>query len=375
MISSAHLLFGQITNQLPASPGSSPEHWATRTLIFGALGFFLVWLICFSIWWLALRNSLHRPSVRISVYFTSVLAAALAAFIASYFDVFKKPTYIPTPQYRPDWHVLFWGATWAAVTAYYFASSFCAIATKESEEFKSKQLAVEIASIKGQRDVLAKITSFANQMVTQKIDRFSALIEQRPITTEKFLARVEPLFQVQFIVKLIHEFYKPEQAAKTVLRLALWNRAPAADGLPERLVPFFTWDGEKENCFRNSYADRMTLVNPRGAISEIVKCYHSNDKIKIIPDCVEAERRGEFSFFTPEQKDRVKSMVLYKHIFMRQAQPQAIVLLLVSGVQGHFRQDDANLMSQFFEEMFTRIEMEWILLQIISELPHPAREA
>jgi len=119
----------------------------------------------------------------------------------------------------------------------------------------------------------------------------------------------------------------------------------------------------------------MKLLDPRGTLSEVVKFYSlPAQAIKIIPDCIEAEKNNEFAFFYPEQRRKVASMILYKHVFSAQTQPVAVVLLLVSSLPNHFHREDEEQFSTFFDEMLTRIEMEWILLQLTQKLT-PAREA
>lgn len=367
--------------QVPASPGLSPEHWGTKTLISGLIVGTVIAVLGILVWQFALKSIMYDAAPRITVFFTALIAAGFATFIASYADVFKKTTYIPTTipapptLYRPDWHVVFWGSVWAAVTAYYLVASLCAIWTKEHEEFKSKKLSASLKVTARQRDLLAKIVSFANEMVTTKIERFSALTRQMPVTPEAFIGQLNPGFQVQLIMQMIHVFYKPETDTEYALRLGLWKRAQGVDGSGDILVKAYSWNGKTQECFKNSYPERMRLVNPSGVISEVVKCYNSNERIKIIPDCLEAETQGVFSFFSPEQKVRLRSTVLYKHLFMRQSPPEAVVLLMVSDVPDYFHAEDKDLIRDFLSEMLTRVEMEWILLQLTADFVRPERAA
>jgi len=55
-------------------------------------------------------------------------------------------------------------------------------------------------------------------------------------------------------------------------------------------------------------------------------------------------------------------MVLYKHLFMRQSQPIAVVLMLVCSQADHFHVEDGEEIQQFLDQMLIRIEMEWIVL-------------
>ena len=120
----------------------------------------------------------------------------------------------------------------------------------------------------------------------------------------------------------------------------------------------------------------MKLADPLGTRCEAVKCYQSlAQNIKIIPDCGKAAADGDFEYFYPEQKEKVRSLVVYKHIFMQHMQPVAVVLLLVSKVTDHFKKEDKEEIKQFLDEMSTRIKMEWIVLESIQKLDRAQKAA
>lgn len=360
----------------PASPGQSPEHWGTKSFSFAAITFLVVAIIGVLVWRSLLRGVRVNIGVRVLVYLSEAASAVGLSLIVSYFDVFKKTTYVPTATYQPDWHVIFWASIWAALVAYYFVVKLTAIVTKESEEFKSKQLTTEldrvkvaVASLGRQRSLLVKITSFARSMVNKKIVRLCSLLAAPVITVKQFVDNLNPELQVQTNMKLIHEFFKSPDGINVTLRLALWMKADAKTAQSETMVIAYSWDGETEDCFSGQSAQRMKLLDPRGTISEVVRFYSlPAQTIKIIPDCIEAAQNHEFEFFYPEQKQKVASMILYKHVFSSQTQPVAVVLVLVSSLPNHFHREDEDQFKTFFEEMLTRIEMEWILLQLTQRL-------
>lgn len=366
----------------PASPGQSPEHWGTKSFSSAAITFFVVVTISVFVWRYLVRGVRLNLGIRVVVYLSEAGAAVGLSLVVSYFDVFKKATYVPTPSYQPDWHVIFWASIWAALVAYYLIVKLTAIVTKESEEFKSKELTSEldrvkvaVASLGRQRSLLVKITSFARNMVNKKIARLCSLLATPVITMRQFVDHLNPELQVQANMKLIHEFFKSADGMNVNLRLALWMKADADAKEPERMMIAYSWNGETEDCFSSQSSHRMKLLDPRGTLSEVVKFYSlPAQTIKIIPDCIESEKNNEFAFFYPEQKNKVASMILYKHVFSSQTQPVAVVLLLVSSLPNHFHREDAEELKTFFDEMLTRIEMEWTLLQLTQKLG-PAGEA
>src|ERR1700730_11978250 len=133
----------QVLTQIPSSPGASPVHWTTRTLIIGLCVGVLIAIVSGYYRNRLLDKLRNNLTVRILVYFSEAAAAVLLSVVASYFDVFKHSTYVPTAPYEPDWHVIFWGAAWFSVAAYYCVVKYLAIATKEGEESQSKRLSQE----------------------------------------------------------------------------------------------------------------------------------------------------------------------------------------------------------------------------------------
>jgi hypothetical protein len=273
-------------------------------------------------------------------------------------------------------------SVWAALVAYYLTVKLVSIVTKESEEFKSKDLTDELARVKvavaslgRQRSLLVKIASFARSMVTKKIGRLCALLAAPKVSVKQFVDHLNPELQVQANMKMIHEFFKSAEGMDVNLRLALWMKADSDENHPDRMEIAYSWNGDSENCFTGRSVERMRLLDPLGTISEVVRFYSLPvETIKIIPDCIAAAHNNEFTYFYPEQKEKVASMILYKHVFSAQTHPVAVVLLLVSSLQNHFHREDEDQFKTFFDEMLTRIEMEWVLLQLTQKLD-PAREA
>src|SRR5579862_3522325 len=144
----------------PTSPGQSPEHWGTKSFSSAAMTFVIVGVISVLLWRSLLRGVRINLGVRVIVYLSEAASAVGLSLIVSYFDVFKKATYVPTPGYQPDWHVVFWASIWAALVAYYLIVKLTAIITKESEEFKSKELTSELDRVKVAVASLARQRSF-----------------------------------------------------------------------------------------------------------------------------------------------------------------------------------------------------------------------
>jgi hypothetical protein len=345
-------------------PGTSPEHWTTKTFLAGLAVAILVFILAFSRWNRILAGARESLVKRILIYTAEAITAVAISIVASAFDIFKRTTYTPTPDYRPDWHVVVWGCIWAVLASCYAVAKLCSITTKEGEEFKSKSLAAELirekaatAALARQRTLYVKITSFARQLVGKKIARLCTLKAKDGITIDEFLEQLSPLRQIHLTMQLIHAFFRVAND-DAPLRLALWTNDPQRQ--PDRLTIAYSWNGENEGCFSERSSDRMVLAHHAGIKSEVVSSYHSPAKsTKIIADCHTAP---DFQFFYPEQRDKIGSMVLYKHVFSEQ--PNAAVVLLVTPKRNYFSDTDKDEMGKFLDEMLSRLEMESIVLDL-----------
>jgi hypothetical protein len=364
------------TTQQPSAPGNSPEHWGTKSFSSAIAASLVLALLAVLVWRYLVKGVRLNLGIRVAVYLSEAAAAVGLSLVATRFDIFKKATYTPTSLYEPDWHVVFWASFWAALVAYYLVVKLVAIVTKESEEFRSKQLTsdlektrVAMTALSRQRSLLVRITSFARNMVNAKVARLCALLNHPALTTKQLVEGLNPNLQVQANMKLIHEFFKTPEGMNVNLRLALWMKAEPNGVDPEKMVIAYSGEGEKENCFSNRSSVRMQLLDPLGTLSEVVRFYSQPAQaIKTIPDCIEAATNHEFEFFYPEQKNKVASMILYKHVFGVQSSPVAVVLLIVSSLPNQFHREDEEQFRTFFDEMLTRIEMEWTLLQLTGKL-------
>lgn len=360
----------------PATPGQSPEHWGTKSFSSATVTALVVALIAVLFWRFLIKGIRLNLGLRIAVYLSEAASAIGLSLIATYFDIFKKSTYVPTSAYQPDWHVPFWMSMWAAMASYYLVVKLLGLVTKETEEVKSKKLteerdrlSVAVASLERQRNFVVKVSNFAKKMVSRKVTRLCSLLTAKTISPKQFVDQLNPDLQIESNVKLIYEFFKPPDGIEINLRLALWVKTSLGGAEHDKMVISYSWNGERHDCFTNRSTDRMKLLDPLGARSEVVRFYSLQAKtIKVIPNCIEAAKNGEFEFFYPEQKDKVASMILYKHVFNPQTNPEVVILLLVSSVPNTFHREDEDQFRTFFDEMLTRIEMEWVLLELTRKL-------
>src|ERR1700733_15792307 len=106
-------------------PGTSPEHWTTKTFLAGLITALLVFFFAYAGWNRILAGARESLAKRILIYTAEAMTAVSISIVASAFDIFKKTTYTPTDKYQPDWHVIVWGSIWAVLAASYAVVKLC----------------------------------------------------------------------------------------------------------------------------------------------------------------------------------------------------------------------------------------------------------
>ena len=176
---------------------------------------------------------------------------------------------------------------------------------------------------------------------------------------KELLKTLAPEEQVQLILKTVHGFYQQRLKAGHRLRLAMYLPDPGKTHL--NLV--YSWDGNHEKCVKD-HPDYMQLSSPKGAMSAIAQLYHDpRELIRTIPDC---RKDSSFEFFRPDQRNYLKSMMLFKHAFDQPASKDSgFVLCLDTDQPDFFKAEDEVQTSEFLIEMVRLVEYELAVLDRI----------
>jgi len=349
---------------------AEPFHWKTKSAICAVLTATFVFVLAATRWgWLknALRKNLR---FRLVFFLVDPFFALILSALASYFDIFKPSTYSETATPLPDWHTIFWACVWSFLAAVYVVVKFAAVAHKEDEQTRSTALETDlekersaVVALQKQRDLLNLILNFIRRTIGFKEDRLLELAKEQKITHSCLVDALSPQRQLHLIRDLIFEFfYKRETSGQNhKLRLGLYQLDPKRAGQFDIVM---AWDGATDSCFSRKPQNQkyLNLLDPEGVQSKIVQAYQSPaDTIVLVQDCEAEEKQGTFRYWYPEQKQHLKSMLAYKHVFSNRA--DAIVLMMTSSMNSFFREENAEEFRLFLKEMLTRLEMEWILLE------------
>lgn len=271
---------------------------------------------------------------------TEVLFATLLSVVASIFEVWKKQSFDkPTPEWR------FGLSLCLALVVLYFVLKMVAHTVKEKDQAEIARLKQEIQSeqlkskvVQQQRDNSVYTVSLLREIVEVKLERLTDLnSSSEPISFDALFDKaLAPEVQIRFIIASIHKYFQRHLPPDGVLTLHLFmlDRSDS-----NQLVAVHSWDGKSDRCFPEEYLQYMKLIDPKGAPSVVARCYNSPRKLLLIPSCVEAERKRDFSFFHASQKDFVCSMLLFKHVFESRGKEDAFVISMDTNIDGFFKSE------------------------------------
>lgn len=352
---------------------ASAAHWKTITLITSATVAIVISLVATLLW--GRLKKLLRDNIRFRLlfFFFDPLSALILSALASYYDVFKPSTYAVTATSSPDWHTAFWAGVWTFLATIYVIAKLAAVAHKEGEELQSKILEGEIAKertakelLQQQRDQLLKVGNLTRIAVAKKKERLLGAYKNDKLTFPDLMKTLGPQLQLNVIRDVIFDFFKKQHiwGDPHVLRMALYMHDPKRMG---QLDIVMAWDGASDKCFsrKPEFEKYLSLISPDGTQSTVVQCYQSSGSeptIIVIPDCEADVKAGLFTYWYPEQSQNLKSMVAYKHVFHDHS--DAMVLMITSSKADFFKREQSDDICRFLDEMLTRFEMEWILLEL-----------
>jgi|GEM_PF-4018779 len=229
------------------------------------------------------------------------------------------------------------------------------------------------AHLESQRDMWVRVSTHVKNIIANKEERFAKLASDgSPPGLRELREALGPEIQLNLILCSVHQFFLVRMSPSEQLRLGLYIRDPEDSS---RLFLVRSWDGRKENCFSTLSQNFMRLDDPQGPPSAIVRCYHSPNDLLLFPSCHEEEKKANFHFFRPKQREYLKSMVVYKQTFGDAEPRNVIILTLDSSQEGlfGFTYPDEEI-RQFLREMALRLIYELHVLAVCDKLPMEKEE-
>lgn len=228
-----------------------------------------------------------------------------------------------------------------------------------------KQLEQDNQLLAQSRDWLVETSQLVDALVTEKFKRIATLLSQTTVNPKDVVSIDGAKRQILIIVQSIHDFFSDRLANRSTLRLGIYFRSP---NTPDALELGYSWDGVSEACFSNRSAEYLKTVRTNGVMSELGKCYNSDEGIIIVSDCPAAVREGNFRYLYAGQEEKMKSILVYRcDIHTPSAPPW--VIYLDSNQAGFFQIDKKPDYKLFFERVSKRISFELVTLGVASKFP------
>ena len=237
---------------------------------------------------------------------------------------------------------------------------------KDRDKDKVNDLTRELEVEKLRLNRFRRLSVQIRGLIERKIERVRDVAKKPAPTVEDFIIRSQRQTQVHTIIQAIFDFFLWElrlQKPNGRMRLGLY--IPNADRT--ELVHAFSFDGEKRNCFSDN-SDWMQISSPQGIHSEIVRVYHADGdhKLQLIPD---PTTHPNFTWFRPDQKGYLKSMLIFKYLLQLDGASSALLLSLDCNEPNFFSNDRYEEISEFLVEMLKRFEYEMLGLEIVAKIP------
>lgn len=298
------------------------------------------------------------------------MPAVLLAIVGTMFDLWKPATWTA----EADTTLLSGFFFAAGCLGFSAAFKWFLTAAKDRQAAEIKELKGALALVneqsaqrEAQRDFLLYVQGQTAAIVRAKLDRLAAAreaVRKNPELRQVAVA-LAPRDQLLLLMKMVHEHFRRDLDTGKRLRAGVYARSDRDDNILEAVA---AWDGERDGCFSNHHQKYMRLTNPGGARSLVVECYFSQRALLRVEDCMAASQENppRFTFFSPEQRDTLKSMVAYRYTLRHAAEPSALVLTLDTDEAGFFsavREFECQIL---FQETGQRIELELTSLELLN---------
>jgi hypothetical protein len=331
----------------------------------------LVFSVAFHFRYRAIGAIRENASFRsLSFLLEPVIAVALS-LIAGFSDMLK-----PEKWGTPTALMVIAAPLWTGLTVAYVALKYFASVAKDKDAEEIKKLKEEVgtaqtraAKIEEQRNFITRMTQYVREPVQAKLERLLEAFRKQPFTEKEYLAALSPHTQVQLILNTIYEFFRSDLPMGEKMRLGLFMRQPDN---PKMLFPAYSYNGQRDDGVFSAIAHGLRIDDPNGTKSMLAQTYLSDRKLHIVPSCREAAKREEFHYLHVAQNDYLRSMLAYKHVWLRDGEPDAFVLTLDTTCDGFFGRYSAESIEPFLIEMMKRVEYEVLSLQMQKALAQTA---
>lgn len=349
----------QINENVPSATGS-----VVIVLVRFAAGIFVGLAICW-----AVRNRFsgwHAKYglIRVGAFIGEKFCVLAIGILTGVFELWKKTSFQTDDRFLLTVYVVV-----GFLSAYAIGQSWLVSNAKDNDKVTIQSLKTEAEQAIAQRDASLEAVGAIGAVIEVKKQRLAKImVGEGDITFGALPDALGPKVQVFTLIKSLHQQFARHIPAPSRLRVGIYMRSPENQQL---LAPLYSWDGTKDNCFSNSHPGYMRLDSPGGAQSLVVQCFRSESALHMVADCSAAEKQSKFVFFSPAQRENLKSMVAYRYNLHHSDKPDALILTMDTDYPGFFAATCEFQCQLLLQETGRRLELELIALDLIKRLPLP----
>lgn len=302
------------------------------------------------------------PFFQHAAFIADKLLVLTVGILTGVFELWKRPSFETEDRFLLTIYLLV-----GLLSALGIGIPWLVTISKDDDKMRIKDLMAQASQAIQQRDASVEAVAAIGAVVDSKKKRLAEVVAAKGnIPIAALPDALGPKVQVFMLMKSLHQHFARHVPAPGRLRVGIYMRSPEN---AQTLAPLYSWDGSHENCFSNSHPGYMSLDAPGGAQSLVVQCFRSESPLLLVADCVRAAEQNKFIFFSPAQRDKIKSMVAYRYNLHHSPKPDALILTMDTDHAGFFSANREFECQLLLQETGSRLELELIALELIKKLP------
>jgi len=227
----------------------------------------------------------------------------------------------------------------------------------------------EKAKALNQRNALQTMGSLIGRVIDYKKQRFSTCDRdpKAPVQHPALLAALDPADQIRIIVQQIYQYFiQVFPLHGSNLRFGLYLKSTEN---PDTLYCPFSWNGISSDCINNN-PERLRISDVEGAKSAIMQCFHTPGKTPtiVVSDTHFAFSAGQFEFFTTDQKNYLRSLLVMKQTVQVARKAVPMIFSVDSDAPNYFQDELKEEYTRFFVEVAQRLAYELEVLSATTRL-------
>jgi len=275
------------------------------------------------------------------------------------------------------WDLNLWKTELASmlVPLSWFSGAFAAMAmirvfqaaAKDKDQKEIKDLQDKITQIDGIKnetqnrlDVFLELVVQIREVIDSKGRRVIEALRTGHLNSyADLIAALNPGQQARLLIQAVHVYFSRKLKAGHRIRVGLYLLKRS----PRQLERAFAWDGQAEDCFSGKSQPYFDLDQIGEATSVLVQILRSDEAVSVYSSCEKEhhDKDSLFNYLHPDQKNYLKSLLVFKYVFKAQEDAEAMVVTLDTDQDGFFQDNLETDYSLFLVEVAARLEYEFVV--------------